>query len=92
MSEIVVVMGTVENCDSSRLMDALDAFAKWASGSGLSGENGDAPDIMVKSEISDGVMRRKLVFQDREHAARFLLFWRSERRRVGPSNFAVAQF
>ncbi len=26
-------------------------------------------------------MRRKLVFQDRDHAARFLVFWRTERQR-----------
>jgi hypothetical protein len=24
-------------------------------------------------------MRRKLIFQTREHAARFLIFWRTER-------------
>lgn len=90
MSEVVVVMGTEESRDPSRLMDALDAFAKWASESGLYGDTGDAPGIMVKSEFSGGEMRRKLVFQDRDHAARFLLFWRSERRREGSSDAAVA--
>ncbi len=90
MSEVVVFMGAEESRDPSRLMDALDAFAKWASESGLSVETSDAPDIMVKSEFSGGELRRKLVFQDRDHAARFLVFWRSERTRARPSDAAVA--
>jgi hypothetical protein len=36
---------------------------------------------MMMTEYAEGQMRRKLVFQDREHAARFLLFWRTERHR-----------
>lgn len=90
MSEVVVLIGAEENRDPSRLMDAVDAFAKWASESGLSGESGDAPHIMVKSEFSDGEMRRKLVFQHRDHAARFLMFWRSERQRMRPSDAVIA--
>lgn len=39
---------------------------------------------MMKSEFADGEMRRKLVFQDRQHAARFLVFWRTERQRAHP--------
>ncbi len=81
MSEVVVLIGAEESRDPSRLMKALDAFAKWASESGLSGDAGDAPDIMMKSEMTGGEMRRKLVFQDRDAAARFLVFWRSERQR-----------
>jgi hypothetical protein len=46
---------------------------------------------MVKSEFSGGEMRRKLVFQDRDHAARFLIFWRSERQRALPSDAVSAQ-
>lgn len=91
MSEVVVFIGPEESRDPSRLMDALDAFAKWASESGFSGDAEDAPGIMVKSEFSGGEMRRKLVFQNRDHAARFLLFWRSERRRGGPSDAMAAQ-
>jgi hypothetical protein len=59
----------------------LDAFAKWAAEAGLSTESGDAPDIMMMTEHAGGEMRRKLVFQDRDHAARFLVFWRVERQR-----------
>jgi hypothetical protein len=91
MSEVVVFMGAEESRDPSRLMIAVDAFAKWASESGLSGEPSDAPHIMVKSEFSDGEMRRKLVFQHRDHAARFLVFWRSERQRARPSDAVAAQ-
>jgi hypothetical protein len=91
MSEVVVIMGAEESRDPSRLMDALDVFARWASKSGLSGDGSDAPHIMVKSEFSGGEMRRKLVFQDRDHAARFLVFWRAERQRVRPSDAVAAQ-
>lgn len=91
MSEVVVFMRAEESRDPSRLMNAIDAFAKWASESGLSGEPSDAPHIMVKSEFSAGEMRRKLVFQDRDHAARFLVFWRSERHRAGSSDTVAAQ-
>ena len=83
MSEVILVMGADESRDPSRLMKALDAFAKWAAESGASAESKDAPDIMMKSEFAGGEMRRKLVFQDRDHAARFLVFWRAERQR-GP--------
>jgi hypothetical protein len=91
MSEVVVFIGADEGRDPSRLMQALDAFAKWAAESGLSTESGDAPDIMMKSEYSGGEMRRKLVFQDRQHAARFLSFWRVERHREHADDRLVAR-
>ena len=81
MSEVVVLIGAEEGRDPSRLMSALDAFAKWAAESGIFGES-EAPDIMMKSEFADGQMRRKLVFQNRDQAARFLNFWRVERHRA----------
>lgn len=81
MSEVVVQISAEEGRDSSRLTNALDAFAKWAVESGLSAKSDDAPDIMMMTEFAGGEMRRKLVFQDREHAARFLVFWRVERQR-----------
>lgn len=81
MSEVVVQISAEEGRDSSRLTNALDAFAKWAVESGLSAKSDDAPDIMMMTEFTGGEMRRKLVFQDREHAARFLVFWRVERQR-----------
>ncbi len=82
MSEVVVQIGADESRDPSRLMQAVDAFAKWAAEAGLSTETGDAPDIMMMTEHTGSEMRRKLVFQDRDHAARFLVFWRTERHRV----------
>jgi hypothetical protein len=81
MSEVVVLIGADESRDPSRLMQALDAFAKWAAESGIFGDSDEAPDIMMKSEIADGEMRRKLVFQTRDQAASFLNFWRAERNR-----------
>lgn len=81
MSEVVVQISADETRDPSRLTQALDAFAKWAAETGLSADAGDAPDIMMMTEYSGGEMRRKLVFQDRDHAARFLVFWRTERQR-----------
>jgi len=81
MSEVVVQMSEDESRDTLRLSEALDAFAKWSAESGLSFDSGDAPDIMMMTEFAGGEMRRKLVFQDRDHAARFLIFWRSERYR-----------
>ena len=82
MSEVVVLIGAEEGRDPSRLMSALDAFAKWAAESGLFGDSSEAPDIMMKSEFADGEMRRKLVFQNRDQAASFLNFWRIERHRT----------
>ncbi len=82
MSEVVVLIGAEESRDPSGLMKALDAFATWASESGLSADSCDAPQVMMKSEFAGGEMRRKLVFQERDHAARFLVFWRSERQRT----------
>ena len=78
MSEVVVQISADESQDASRLTKALDAFAKWSAEAGLTAESGDAPDIMMMTEYSGGAMRRKLVFQSRDHAARFLLFWRTE--------------
>lgn len=79
MSEVVVQISADESKDTALLTKALDAFAKWSAETGLSKDSGDAPDIMMMTEYSQGEMRRKLVFQDRDHAARFLIFWRTER-------------
>jgi len=89
MSEVVVQISPDESLDAARLTDALDAFAKWSSEAGLNTDSADAPDIMMMTEYSGGAMRRKLVFQDRDHAARFLVFWRTEKHR-GPMQGAVS--
>lgn len=81
MSEVVVQISADEGRDTARLTNALDAFAKWSAESGLASDDHDAPDIMMMTEHSGGEVRRKLVFQNREHAARFLVFWRTERLR-----------
>lgn len=82
MSEVVVQISADESRDAAHLSNAIDAFAKWSQETGLATVSGDAPDIMMLTEYSGGEMRRKLVFQDREHAARFLVFWRTEKSRV----------
>lgn len=82
MSEVVVQISAEESQDAAHLSSALDAFAKWSQDSGLEAETGEAPDFMMLTEYSGGAMRRKLVFQNREHAAQFLVFWRSERHRA----------
>lgn len=81
MSEVVVQISADEGLDPARLTTALDAFAKWSTQAGLPPESADAPGIMMLTEFSGGAMRRKLVFQDRDHAARFLVFWRTEKQR-----------
>jgi hypothetical protein len=82
MSEVVLQINADEVQDASRLTSALDAFAKWSAETGIANESADAPDIMMMTEYSQGAMRRKLVFQNRDHAARFLVFWRTEKMRV----------
>lgn len=82
MSEVVVRISADESRDAARLAQAVDAFAKWSQEAGLTTDSGDAPDIMMMTEYSGGQVRRKLVFQDRDHAARFLVFWRNERGRA----------
>jgi hypothetical protein len=82
MSEVVVQISADEGKDAALLTKALDAFAKWSAEAGLSKDSGDAPDIMMMTEYSQGEMRRKLVFQDRDHAARFLIFWRTEKQHL----------
>lgn len=91
MSEVIVQISADESRDSALLTKALDAFAKWSAEAGLSAESGDAPDIMMMTEYSQGQMRRKLVFQDREHAARFLIFWRNEAQYVRMTESMASQ-
>lgn len=89
MSEVVVQISADESLDSGRLTTALDAFARWSSETGPSPESADAPGVMMMTEHSGGAMRRKLVFQNRDHAARFLDLWRGEKQR-GPGPAPVA--
>lgn len=77
MSEVVVEIGAEEGRDASRLTKAIDAFTRWAMETGACASSGDAPDIMMMTECAGGEIRRRLVFPDHEHAARFLVFWRS---------------
>lgn len=78
MSEVVVQISADESRDASRLSNALDAFAKWCQDAGLTGDSAEGPDFMMLTDYSGGEMRRRVIFQDREHAARFLSFFRGE--------------
>ncbi|MBI1339751.1 hypothetical protein GC169_06020 [bacterium] len=89
MSEVVVQISADEVQDGVILSKALEAFAKWSEESGMTGTDGDAPDIMMMTERSDVGIRRRLVFQDRDHAARFLVYWRNERGRARGSDGAL---
>jgi hypothetical protein len=92
MAEVVVQIGADEGRDSVRLTEALDAFAKWSQQSGLVANAEDAPDIMMMTEYSGGEVRRKLVFQNRDFAAKFLVFWRTERHRARPASTEAVVF
>ena len=80
MTEVVVRIGGGDQGDPNLLFQAVDAFARWSRDAGLIGDDGDAPDIMMLTERTGEEVLRRLVFQDREHAARFLMFWRRARR------------
>lgn len=86
MSEVVVRIAENELLDSSMLSSALDAFAKWTEQAGLDASADDAPDIMMMTEHSGGSLQRKLIFQSRDHAARFMIFWRQQIHQTRPAN------
>ncbi|MEZ5937142.1 MAG: hypothetical protein R3C52_02860 [Hyphomonadaceae bacterium] len=83
MSEVVVQIQD-DGSDPARLADALNAFAKWSEETGQDSRSDEAPDIMMMTEHSGDFIRRKLIFQSRAHAARFMVFWRQERHRARP--------
>ena len=81
MAEVVVKLDVEEAGDTERLTSALDAFAKWSEEMLSVGAANDAPEFMMTTVHNGESLTRKLIFQERQHAAKFLVFWRSERRR-----------
>ncbi len=79
MTEVVVRLEGVDAGDGMRLASALDAFAKWCEESATCDEAAHALDFMMTTEHTGSALRRKLIFQDRSHAAKFLMFWRTQR-------------
>ena len=79
MTEVVVKLEGKEAGDGLRLALAMDAFAKWVEESGDCDDATQALDFMMTTEHNGSCLRRKLTFHDRSHAAKFLVFWRSQK-------------
>ncbi len=77
MSEVVVQLEEREAGDDVRLMDALDAFAKWCDEVAASDAGAEVGDFMMTTIHTGDMLRRKLIFQDHAQADQFLVFWRS---------------
>ena len=82
MAEVVVQLGVEEASDTERLTSSLDAFAKWSDEMMSTGAANDVPEFMMTTVHNGECLTRRLIFQERQHAAKFLIFWRSERRRT----------
>ncbi|MEM6625746.1 MAG: hypothetical protein AAF719_03510 [Pseudomonadota bacterium] len=82
MSEVVLKFDAADQSEAAKLTLALDAFAKWCDEALEAGDREQTPDFMMTTEHCGGQVRRKLIFQDRASAARFLVFWRSEKQRI----------
>ena len=76
MSEVVVRLNVEGSNEMERLMNALDAFARWCQNSAPDDDSN--LDIMMTTEHTGESLCRKLVFASQEHASQFLVFWRSE--------------
>ncbi len=79
MTDVVVKLEGEEAGDSMRLALAMDAFAKWVEETDDLNDASEALDFMMTTEHTGSCLRRKLTFHDRSHAAKFLVFWRSQR-------------
>lgn len=79
MTEVVVKLEGEDAGDGLRLASALDAFAKWCEESSDCDDASQALDFMMTTEHTGSMLKRKLIFQDRGHAAKFLVFWRTQR-------------
>ena len=81
MTDVVVKIELNDSASESKLFEAVDQFAlNRRSNHAADIGSGDAPDIMIKT-IPDGTLVRKsVIFQDRQSAEEFLYFWRRVRR------------
>lgn len=80
MSDVVVHVAVCDDQAESKFFAAVDEFARSRT-SACETEAVDAPEIMIKTLRSGEVVRKALIFQDRESAAQFLSLWRREQRR-----------
>lgn len=85
MSDVVVNLGLERPRDEVVLASAIETYTNWRQymcNRDERHEDGEAPDIMVKTRhAADGNVIKTLIFQERRWAAAFLRIWRSERRR-----------
>ncbi len=79
VSEVIVKLEGADAGDGARLSAALDAFAKWCEDTIDCDDASNPLDFIMTTEHDGASLNRKLIFQDRLHAARFLNFWRSQR-------------
>ena len=84
MSEVVVRLNVEDATEMDRLMNALDAFARWCQNAAPDDES--YSDFMMTTEHTGESLCRKLIFANQDHASQFLVFWRSEQ----PAASAIA--
>lgn len=82
MSEVVVQLEVDGVGGAEQLMTALDAFAKWCEEVAANDDEAHIPEFMMTTVHTGVMLKRRLIFQERAHAAQFLMFWRSECRRT----------
>lgn len=76
MNDIVVELELAEARDEEALANAIEAYAVWREESFVdAGNDSEAPDIMVKTLLFDDIIQKKLIFQDRKGADKFLSIW-----------------
>ncbi|MEL6258114.1 MAG: hypothetical protein AAFQ67_03540 [Pseudomonadota bacterium] len=84
MSDVVVRVELENQADEEALSAAILAYAQWRSDAVEDDleddEDGDAPEIMVRTSCEPTGICKTLIFQDRAWAAQFLSYWRKARR------------
>ena len=81
MADVVVHIKLDDDRAETKLFEAVDQFALNRYAEDFDDEGaGDAPDIMIKTIPNGDVVRKSVIFQDRESATEFLYFWRRMRR------------
>jgi hypothetical protein len=80
MSDVIVHVAVSDDKTETRFFAAVDEYAR--NRTQISDRDDiDAPDIMIKTVRSGEVVRKTIIFQDRESAAEFLSLWRREQHR-----------
>jgi hypothetical protein len=80
MAEVVVTMAVNSAAEAGLLSTSLSAFAKWSEEQEGSARTDNPAFFMMRTERYGQVQRKILIFGERRDAARFLVFWRRQRR------------